>query len=173
MFNIGDKVIHPAYGAGSITDIAEKQIGDEQRIYYIIELLMHEGTLMVPVSRADDLGLRLPIQATNQVMQVLSSEPDVLLSDHRKRQELISISIRSGDVMKISEVVRDLAHRDKESRLTEADLRLYRQAQEFLAGELSLSLGTDVTVARNQIESALTNIDETHANPSGGETEHL
>ncbi len=170
MFNIGDKVVHPAYGAGSITDITEKQIGDEQRIYYIIDLLMHEGTLMVPVSRADDLGLRSPIRATNQVMQVLSSEPDVLLGDHRKRQELISISIRSGDVIKISEVVRDLAHRDKESRLTEADLRLYRRAQEFLAGELSLSLGTDVKAARDQIELVLTAVDETDTNPLGGET---
>jgi RNA polymerase-interacting CarD/CdnL/TRCF family regulator len=39
--------------------------------------------------------------------------------------------------------------------LTEADLRLYRQAQEFLAGELSLSLGTDVEAARGKIELAL------------------
>ncbi len=173
MFNIGDQVVHPSYGAGSITDIAEKQIGDEQRIYYIIELLMQAGTLMVPVSRADDVGLRLPIQATKQVMQVLSSEPDALLSDHRKRQELINSSIRSGDVLKISEVVRDLAHRDKESRLTEADLKLYRRAQEFLAGELSLSLGTDVTAARNQIESALGIINASHASLFGGETGHL
>jgi len=155
VFNIGDKIVHPSYGAGAITDIAKKQIGDEQRIYYIIELLMQEGTLMVPVSRADDVGLRLPMQATKEIMQVLSSEPDALLSDHRKRQELINTSIRSGDILKISEVVRDLAHRDKESRLTEADLRLYRQAQEFLAGELSLSMDTDVDAARSRIESAL------------------
>lgn len=155
MFNIGDKIVHPSYGAGSITDIAKKQIGDEQRIYYIIELLMQDGTLMVPVARADDVGLRLPIQATKEVMQVLSSEPDALLSDHRKRQELINTSIRSGDILKISEVVRDLAHRDKQSRLTEADLKLYRQAQEFLAGELSLSMDTDVDAARSRIELAL------------------
>ncbi len=169
MFNIGDKVVHPSYGAGSITDISEKRVGDEQRMYYVIELLMQAGTLMVPVSRADDVGLRLPIQDTSDVMQILSSEPDVLLSDHRKRQELISDSIRSGDVFKISEVVRDLAHRDKESRLTEADLRLYRRAQEFLAGELSLSLGTDIKAARNQIEEALGITSESHAKLFGGE----
>jgi CarD family transcriptional regulator len=155
VFNIGDKVIHPAYGAGSITDIAEKQIGNKQRTYYIIELLTQAGTLMVPVSRADDLGLRPPVKTSKSVMKVLSSQPVELLGDHRKRQELISTSIRSGDVMKISEVVRDLAHRDRENSLTEADLRLYRQAQEFLAGELSLSLGTDVEAARGKIELAL------------------
>jgi CarD family transcriptional regulator len=155
VFNIGDKVIHPAYGAGSITDIAEKQIGNQQRTYYIIELLTQAGTLMVPVSRADDLGLRPPVKKSQSVMKVLSSQPTELLGDHRKRQELISTSIRSGDIIKISEVVRDLAHRDRENNLTEADLRLYRQAQEFLAGELSLSLGTNVEAARSQIELAL------------------
>lgn len=160
MFNIGDKVIHPAYGAGSIVDIADKQIGDEQRTYYVIELLMQTGTLMVPVGRADELGLRPPIKTPQPVMKVLSSKPTSLLGDHRKRQELIGIDIRSGDVMKISEVVRDLAYRDRENSLTEADLRLYRQAQELLAGELSLSLGTDVEAARNQMKLAL---DAAHA----------
>jgi len=160
VFNIGDKVIHPAYGAGSIVDIAEKQIGDEQRTYYVIELLMQTGTLMVPVTRANDLGLRAPIKTPQPVMKVLSSEPTELLSDHRKRQELISIDIRSGDVIKISEVVRDLAHRDRENSLTEADLRLYRQAQELLAGELSLSQGTEVEAARDQIKLVM---DAAHA----------
>ncbi|MCP4603007.1 MAG: hypothetical protein GY847_21240 [Proteobacteria bacterium] len=160
MFNIEDKVIHPAYGAGSIIDIAEKQIGDEQRTYYVIELLMQTGTLMVPVTRANDLGLRSPIKTPRPVMNVLASEPTDLLADHRKRQELISIDIRSGDVIKISEVVRDLAHRDRENSLTEADLRLYRQAQELLAGELSLSQGTEVEAARDQIKLAL---DAAHA----------
>ena len=73
MFNIGDKVIHPAYGAGSIVDIAEKQIGDEQRTYYVIELLMQTGTLMVPVTRANDFGLRSPIKTPRPVMNVLAS----------------------------------------------------------------------------------------------------
>ncbi len=167
MFNIGDKVIHPAYGAGSIVDIAEKQIGDEQRTYYVIELLMQTGTLMVPVTRANDLGLRSPHKTLGPVMRVLPSEPTELLSDHRKRQELVSIDIRSGDVMKISEVVRDLAHRDRENSLTEADLRLYRQAQELLAGELSLSQGTDVESARDQIKLILdtAHADDTDSQP--------
>ena len=73
---------------------------------------------------------------------------------------MISIDIRSGDVIKISEVVRDLAHRDRENSLTEADLRLYRQAQELLAGELSLSQGTEVEAARDQIKLVM---DAAHA----------
>ncbi len=165
VFNFGDKVIHPAYGAGTIVDIQEKQIGDEQRTYYIIELLSQDGTLMVPVARASDVGLRLPIEKPNRVLQVLTSEPTLLSDDHRERQELISADLRSGDVLKISQVVRDLANRDNVGGLTEADLRLFRKAQEFLVGELALSQGVDVDTARDQVTLAL---EAMHAEKNNG-----
>ena len=155
MFNVGDKVIHPAYGAGTILEIDDKRIGDQQRTYYIIELLTQTGTLMVPVSRASELGLRLPVERPDQVLNVLTSEPVSLSNDHRERQELINIDIRSGDVLKISEAVRDLAYREREAKLTEADLKLYRQAQDFLVGELALSQSVDIDTAREQVTSVL------------------
>ncbi len=160
MFNVGDKVIHPAYGAGTIVTIEEKQIGDQQRTYYVIELLTQTGTLMVPVTRAEELGLRPPVGHTDQVLQVLTSQPTPLSNDHRERQELISTDLRSGDVLKISEAIRDLAHRERADKLTEADMKLFRQAQEFLAGELALSQDIDVEAAQRQVETVLESLNE-------------
>jgi CarD family transcriptional regulator len=155
VFNIGDKVIHPSYGAGTILEINEKQVGEQQCTYYIIDLLTQAGTLMVPVSRADELGLRLPVERPDHVMTVLNSKPETLSNDHRERQESISTDIRSGDVVKISEAVRDLAYRDRADRLTEADLKLYRAAQDLLVGELALSQDVDMDTAREQVTSVL------------------
>jgi CarD family transcriptional regulator len=155
VFNVGDKVIHPAYGAGTILDIEEKRINEQQCIYYIIDLLTQAGTLMVPVSRAGELGLRSPVEKPDDVLTVLTSEPELLSNDHRERQESISIDIRSGDVLRITEAVRNLAYRDREDRLTEADLKLYRQAQDLLAGELALSQNVDMETARDQVTSVL------------------
>jgi CarD family transcriptional regulator len=155
VFNVGDKVIHPAYGAGTILDINDKHIGERQCTYYVIELLTQAGTLMVPVSRADELGLRSPVEEPDHLLTMLTSEPEVLDNDHRVRQESISTDIRSGDVQRITEAVRDLAFRDREDRLTEADLKLYRQAQDLLAGELALSQDVDMETARHQVTSVL------------------
>ena len=155
VFNIGDKVIHPTYGAGTIKDINEKQIRDQICAYYVIELLGQTGTLMVPVSRANELGLRLPLEKPDRVFTILNSEPDSLPADHRERQESISTGIRTGDVLKISEAVRDLAHRDRADKLTEVDLRLFRQAQDLLVGELALSQDVDMDTAREQMAAAL------------------
>jgi CarD family transcriptional regulator len=155
VFSVGDKVIHPAYGAGTVLEIEDKRVGEQQRTYYVIELLAQAGTLHVPVARADDLGLRSPVKQAAHVLTVLNSPPVVLPNDHRERQESISIDIRSGDVVRISEAVRDLAYRERADKLTEADLKLYRQAQDFLIGELALSQGTDVETARHQVTSVL------------------
>jgi CarD family transcriptional regulator len=160
VFNVGDKVIHPAYGAGKIKGINEKQVSDQACTYYIIELLNQAGTLMVPVSRAGELGLRLPVEEPERVLTVLTSEPVSLSNDHRERQELISLDLRSGDVRKISEAVRDLAYRDRELKLTEADVKLYRRAQDFLVGELALSQDVDVETARDQVSSVLAALNE-------------
>jgi CarD family transcriptional regulator len=160
VFSIGDKVIHRSYGAGTILEINDKQIGEQQCTYYIIELLNQAGTLMVPVSRASELGLRLPVEQPDDVLTVLTSEPGLLSNDHRERQELISTDIRSGDVVKITEAVRDLAYREREDKLTEADLKLYRQAQDLLVGELALSQDVDMETARAQVTSVLNGLAE-------------
>jgi CarD family transcriptional regulator len=159
VFKVGDKVIHPSYGAGTILEIKEKQISEQQCEYYVIELLTQAGTLMVPVSRADELGLRLPVERPDHVLTILNSEPTYLSNDHRERQESISTDIRSGNVQKISEAVRDLAYRDRADKLTEADQRLYRQAQDFLVGELALSQDVDMDTARDQMTSVLDALD--------------
>jgi CarD family transcriptional regulator len=159
VFSVGDKVIHPSYGAGTVLEINEKQIGDQQRNYYVIELLAQAGTLMVPVSRASELGLRSPVERPENVLTILSSDPGELSNDHRERQESIGIDIRSGDVQRISEAVRDLAFRDREDKLTEADLKLYRQAQDLLVGELAISQGVDMDTAREQVTSVLDALD--------------
>jgi CarD family transcriptional regulator len=167
VFSVGDKVIHPAYGAGVIAEINEKQVSEQQCTYYIIELLTQPGTLMVPVDRAEVLGLRLPVEEPEEVLTMLTSQPTMLSNDHRARQELISTDIRSGDVVRITEAVRDLAYRDREARLTEADLRLYRQAQDLLVGELALSQDVDMDTARLQMTSVLENLEseETPGSP--------
>jgi len=101
----------------------------------------------------------LPVERPDHVLTILNSEPTYLSNDHRERQELISTDIRSGDVQKISEAVRDLAYRDRADKLTEADQKLYRQAQDFLVGELALSQDVDMDTAREQMTSVLDSLD--------------
>ena len=47
MFNIGDKIVYPMHGAGTIDSIEEKDILGEKQSYYILKM-PGEVKVMVP-----------------------------------------------------------------------------------------------------------------------------
>ncbi|HDQ35095.1 MAG TPA: hypothetical protein ENN14_02145 [Chloroflexi bacterium] len=156
MFKIGDKVVHPAYGGGTIVQIEERNIAGELTRYYAIELVLRDGLLLVPVERAEELGVRLAVEDIQSVIAALGAEPNELPDNLRGRaQKQLSADIHSGDVIKVTEVVRDLAHRKAADRVTKTDLDLLSDAEDFLAVELALSQELDLDSARSQIEAAL------------------
>ena len=63
--------------------------------------------------------------------------------------------MNTGDLIKVTEVVRNLAWRNHQGRLTMADNKLYRRAQTFLASELALAREIKLQEAIEQLQTAL------------------
>lgn len=57
MFNVGDKIVHPMHGAGTISAIEEKNICNETEQYYIISM-PGEVKVMVPINCITGLECR-------------------------------------------------------------------------------------------------------------------
>ena len=57
MFNIGDKIVYPMHGAGTIDSIEEKSILGETQKYYIIKM-PGDVKVMVPTEKAEEIGVR-------------------------------------------------------------------------------------------------------------------
>ena len=57
MFNVGDKIVYPMHGAGTIDSIEEKDILGEKQSYYIIKM-PGEVKVMVPTAKAEQIGVR-------------------------------------------------------------------------------------------------------------------
>ena len=157
VFEIGDKVVHPYHGAGTVTDIEEKMFLDEGRRYYVVDLLAWDGIVMVPVGNVQEIGLRRISgkSVISQAMNTLASTPDALSSDHKERQANVREKLRTGDIITVTEVVRNLAWRDHHNGLTMADSKLYQQAQTFLGSELALAKGTELQEAIKQLQTVL------------------
>ncbi len=157
MFEIGDKIVHPTRGAGVIIGVEEKRFQAQFSRYYIIDLLFHEGTLMIPLRSADRIGLRPVISSEEavQVLHVLSTEPEDLSNDYKTRQTRILEKLKTGDVYQVAEVLRNLTWQSHRRKLTSADTRLYEQAQKLVASELALAEGIDLHDALTQLRSAL------------------
>jgi RNA polymerase-interacting CarD/CdnL/TRCF family regulator len=160
MLIIGDAVIHPSYGAGTVVEIKERRsLGSDKR-YYSIALLGQQGTVvMVPVGAEKRVGLRRPMSKSKlgQVWRILQEEPDPLPSKHEERYRLIKSKLHGGDVLQVAEALRDMAwRREEKHQLTLEGKRLYDHGLEILAGEVATSQGSDLETAEMQIYHRLT-----------------
>ncbi len=155
MFKVGDKIVHPAHGAGVIALIEQKDVLDEFNRYYVIELAAQDMRLMVPVRTAEEIGLRKVAskRQSKQVLGILGGEAESLPDDFKERQALLTERLREGDLMSLAGVVRDMAARSQEKTYSPTEARLYEQARTMLGGELALVLSTEVEEALNKIDS--------------------
>ncbi|MFQ6014211.1 MAG: CarD family transcriptional regulator [Anaerolineae bacterium] len=158
MFQAGDKVVHPAHGAGIIAGIeTHDNISDKYSRYYVIDLAGTQRKLMIPVQMADTLGLR-PVVSEKQVSQImgaLRAAPEELPNDFGERQAHLSTGLKSGDAIMLAEIVRNLHWRGLGRKLSATDQELYLRAKQMLAGELALAEDVKVDKAIDRIEATL------------------
>ncbi len=107
-FKVGDRVVHPRHGVGTITNLANRQFeAGALRSYY--EVSIGTGTLWVPVDEPG-LGLRR-LSARNELehcANILESTPSTLDVAPRDLRDQLSRHLRDGTVAAQCEVVRDL-----------------------------------------------------------------
>jgi CarD family transcriptional regulator len=156
-YSVGDKVVHPGYGPGTITSIEHRQVVGEAKKYYVINMLNEGGTLMTPVERARDVGLRPAIgdRAMKRLLESLSQPPSTLAGDFRERQTDIEERLKEGDIFTTAKVVRDLTWHGQLHGLTKRDTQLRQRAEQLLAGELALVKEIDVKEALEEVQTIL------------------
>jgi len=159
MFDIGDKVVHPTHGAGLVKGIKEQDLLEQFHRYYVIDLAVDDRTLMIPVSNAEEIGLRSISQkpVLSQVWHTLDATAETLSDDYKKRQKRIQEKLKTGNAIKVAEVIRDLSALKREDHLTSFDTKLLERAQQFLASEVALVEGVQVGKAEQMIYDTLDN----------------
>jgi len=158
-FDVGSKVVHPCYGAGTVVRIQSKSISTESHSYYVINTVAKGMQVMVPVHRADDAGLRKVggARRLRTALKVCRSQPEeeALKGDLRARQTEMRERLKSGDFREVAQVVRALYYLNRQRPLGTVDRQLYEQGKEFLASELSLALEVESTAAMDEVEGNL------------------
>jgi RNA polymerase-interacting CarD/CdnL/TRCF family regulator len=91
-----------------------------------------------------------------QVLSTLRRRPRRLSDDHRKRQEEIGAEMKTGLVLQLAGVVRDLTWRGTRAHLTRHDSDSLKQGQELLAAEMALASGGKLSDSSKLIEATMT-----------------
>ena len=159
MFKIGDKVVYPMHGAGTIESIEEKEMLGKQEDYYIIKMPVGGMKLMVPTSKVDNIGIR---EVSNKgeaerVFSILEKPKDPYIYDANwsKRYNVNVEKIKSGSITEVAEVVRELSHRHMERGLSIGEKKMLNTAKDILLSEMVLSEGMSQDILDNKIEEAI------------------
>ena len=159
MYTIGSKVVHPCHGAGIVVRIQEKSISETSHAYYVIDTVSGAMRLMVPVQRADTVGLRYVGKAarlrnTLATCGVAPGEEEIE-KDFRARQAVMREQLKSGSFERVSYAVRILFFINQRRTLGMSDRQLLEQGKGILAGELALASDQDVDIAMQEVEDHL------------------
>lgn len=151
LFKIGDKIVYPMHGAGSVEAIEDKEIQGVNKQYYIIKLSINNLQIMIPVGNETKLGIR-PVSDTVTLKAIMSDfsngETDLLLPC-KQRLKINGDKIKTGKIEDSAEVVRDLMRINKEKPLNSNEKQMLNNAKAILLSELVLIKG----ITENQLNS--------------------
>jgi len=156
-FEVGEKAVYPAHGVGEILEIETKEIAGKKMEFYILNILDKDMTIMVPVEKAEEVGLRKIIveDDVRKVYDILRERGTKMdISAWNKRYRAYLQKIKTGSVFEIAEVLRDLFVLKKEKTLSFGEKKMLETARDLLKKEISISK----QVEEAQIERDFTQI---------------
>ncbi len=156
-FTVGEHIVHPAHGAGTIVGVQNQELATGFQRYYVIRFADKRLTVRVPWRKADELGLRSVMGSTKceEVFLVLRSLPQPLPQNFKERRRVVENLIHSGRPVKVAEALRELSWRRELKPLNKADSDLYSQANAMLVQEMALATGDEQSEVERNVGAAL------------------
>ena len=138
-FKIGDSVVYPAHGVGTVVGVEVQEVAGLSLEVYVITFAHEKMTLRVPTKKAKTAGLR-SLAATNVVTQALTTlkgRARIKRTMWSRRAQEYEAKINSGDLISIAEVVRDLHRAENQPEQSYSERQLYESALDRMAREVA------------------------------------
>ena len=152
-FNIDQKIVYPSQGVGLITEIFTKNFRGTDMQYYKIYIEASDMVVMVPVEKAEDLGIRPIVDAAEaeKALNSLADDFEPITSDWKLRYQMNLDLLKKGTIADIAAIVRCLYNRSKVKELPILERKLYDQAKKLLEDEISIAMG----ISAKEVESMI------------------
>lgn len=156
-FSVGDTVVYPHHGAATVEEVITKKVKGKEKVFLVLQVNQGDLVIQVPVENLDAVGVRDVVdeEGVNEVLDVLRmvevEEPANWSRRFKANQEKIS----NGDIVRVSEVVRDLSRRDANRGLSAGEKRMLSKARQILTSELALARETTEDEASDFLDDVL------------------
>lgn len=147
-FKTGELAVYPAHGVGMITGVESRQLAGENRQFYMLRVLDTDAVIMVPIDSAANVGLRKIVKKSMlpKIYEVLQDKNDAILDSQtwNRRYRDYTEKIKSGSVIEIARVLRDLYILKFDKELSFGERRMLDTAKNLLVKEISIAKNSKV-----------------------------
>lgn len=144
-FEINQKIVYPSQGVGVVTEIFQKEFKGEVIPYYKIYIGSSDMVVMIPVDKAEGVGIRAIVSAeeAQKALDLLSDDFEPITSDWKLRYQMNLDLLKKGSISDIATIVRCLYNRSKIKELPILERKLYDSAKKLLEDEVSIAMDKD------------------------------
>ena len=160
MYKVGDKVVYPHHGAGTVVKKEKRDVLGEKREYLTIKILHNDMTVNVPSENAEKVGLRKVIgeDMVKVVVKALTGGGTQMPKNWNRRFKHNRDKMKTGDILELAEVVRNLSLRDREKGLSTGEKQMFVKAKKILASELMYAKQMDEDQAAVWLDEVLAGV---------------
>ena len=140
-FHIGDKVVYPNQGVGTIENISSRSFGDQFEEFYLLRFGFNSITVMIPFSNVENVGLRR-VTKSNEICRILAflaSGKCCSSHDWKTRFKENSEKMQSGALFQAAEVLKGLLLLQQEKPLSFREKKMLHRARHMLVCEMAIA----------------------------------
>ena len=140
-FQVGEKVVYPNQGVGTVENISSRSFGTQQERFYLLRLAPSSMTVMVPFSHVGDIGLRKVTKCSEitRVLNYLSAGRPCCPQDWKDRFKENSDKMKGGSLLEIAEVFKALVIIQMSKPLSFREKKMLERARSMLILETSVA----------------------------------
>lgn len=157
-FRVGDKAVYPTQGVAEIIGIEVKEISGKSVRFYSLKLLDSGLRILVPVDKADQVGLRAVVDEDQiQVVFEILAEKDIPVDKQtwNRRYRGFMDKLKTGSLYEVAEVYRDLSRLKLVKPLSFGERKMLDSARTLLIKELSIARHTTEVALEDEIQKLL------------------
>lgn len=143
VYNVGDRVVYPMYGAGVIEGIEVRELDGDNVNYYVLRIPVGNLKIMVSVEKAEKCGLRTISSAEEVKTIVNEAEPISMPDNWNIRYKENMAKLKTGDLFTIMQVFKTLMLKERRKALSSIEKKLLVTAKTIILSEIILSQNVD------------------------------
>ena len=158
MYNIGDKIVYPMHGAGTIVGVEVKEMLGEEYDCYILKMPIADIKIFIPVDNIENIGIR-PVMSREdgkKVVEILKQESTHMSDNWSQRYRENLENLKTGDPFEMADIIRNLQIRDMERGLSTTEKKMLINTKRMLISELIIAGSMSVEEAKTMIDEAIT-----------------